>query len=111
MRAMVVAVAALAIVNLLYKAVGPSILGSRPFPPRARAVADALPVALLAALLTVDLLGYRWHDVDWTVLPGLAVALTLRARRRSHLTCIIAGVICTAAIRVLLRATSANPWL
>jgi branched-subunit amino acid transport protein len=99
---MVIAVAALAVINILYKAAGPAILGEREFPARTRAVADALPVALLAALLAVDLLGYRWRDVDWTLLPGLAVALVLRARGRSHLTCIVVGVICTAAIRGLL---------
>ena len=105
MLRMVLAVAALALVNILYKAAGPAIFGNRPFPPRIRAVAEALPIALLGALLVVDLLGYRWRDLNWTVLPGLAVALVLRARHRSHLTCIVFGVICTAALRSVLSAT------
>jgi branched-subunit amino acid transport protein len=102
MLIMVLAVTALAVVNMLYKAAGPAILGDRPFPPAARAVADALPVALLAAMLAVDLLGNRWRDLDCSLLPGLAAALALRSRGRSHLTCIVVGVVCTATIRALL---------
>jgi uncharacterized membrane protein len=102
---MITAVVALALVNVLYKAAGPMHLGDRAFPPRTRAVADALPAALLAGLLLVDLLGLGWRDADGTLLPGLAVALILRARHQPHLTCLMAGVICTAALRALLHAS------
>jgi branched-subunit amino acid transport protein len=99
---LIVAVVVLAVVNFGYKAVGPAILGDREFPPRIRAVVNALPAALLAGLLVVDLLGAHWRSFDWTLLPGLAVALGLRALRRSHLTCIVAAVAVTAAVRALL---------
>ena len=104
MLGMVLAVVALALVNFLYKAAGPASFGNRPFPPRIREVADALPIALLAALLVVNLFGPRWHELNWTTLPGLAVALMLRARHRSHLTCIVGGVVCTVALRGVLSA-------
>lgn len=99
---MTVAVLALALVNVAYKAAGPAILGDRQFPARLRAAVDALPAALLGGLLVVDLLGQGWRAFDWTVLPGLAVAVALRAARRSHLTCIVVGVAGTALLRALL---------
>jgi branched-subunit amino acid transport protein len=100
--AMIVGVIALGLINFAYKAAGPAVLGDREFPPRAQSVVDALPAALLAGLLAVDLLGQHWRDFDWTVLPGLALAVALRVGRRSHLLCIVAGVACTAVLRVLL---------
>ncbi|WP_433201776.1 AzlD domain-containing protein [Dactylosporangium sp. CS-047395] len=102
MTRMLIAAGVLAVVNMLYKGIGPALLGGRTVPPRVQAVADALPVVLLAALLTVDLLGAGWREVDWTLLPGLAAAVALRALGRSHVTCIVAGVVCTAALRLLL---------
>ncbi|GAA3285640.1 AzlD domain-containing protein [Dactylosporangium vinaceum] len=102
MTMLIIATAALAALNILYKAAGPALLGGREFPPRVRAVADALPVVLLAGLLTVDLLGAGWHDFDWTALPGLAVAVALRRWGRSHLVCIVGAVAVTAGLRALL---------
>ncbi|WP_432994376.1 AzlD domain-containing protein [Dactylosporangium sp. CA-233914] len=104
MTTLIIATVALAGINALFKAIGPAMLGGRAFPPRLQTVADALPVVLLAALLTVDLLGPGWRGFDWTVLPGLGVAIALRALRRSHLTCIAAAIAGTAALRVLLHA-------
>jgi branched-subunit amino acid transport protein len=104
MITMLVAVLALSAVNIAYKAVGPALLGDRTFPPRVQAAVDAMPIAILAALLVVDFLGARWLDLDWTLLPGLAVAVALRAWGRSQLLCIIAGVAATALVRMLLAA-------
>ncbi|WP_433090079.1 AzlD domain-containing protein [Dactylosporangium sp. CA-052675] len=101
---MIVATVALALLNALCKAIGPALLGGRAFPPRLQAVADALPVVLLAALLAVDVLGPGWRDFDWTLLPGLGLAAALRALGRSHLTCIAAAVAGTAGLRLLLAA-------
>ncbi len=102
MTTMIVVVIALAAVNIAYKAVGPAVLGGRELPPAVRTAMGALPVAVLGALLVVDLLGHGWQDFDWTLLPGLGIAVGLRAWRRSHLTCIVAGVAATAALRLLL---------
>lgn len=98
---MVVAVVALAVINFAYKAAGPAILGDREFSPRTQLVLDALPAALLAGLIVVDLLGRYWENFDWTVLPGLAVAVLLRALRQSHLVCIVLAVAGTAVLRAL----------
>jgi len=100
---MIVAVILLAVITIAFKAVGPAVLGDREFPPRLRAAVDALPVALLAGLLAVGLLGPGWRTFDWTVLPGLALAVALRLWRRSPLTCVVAGVAATAVVRAL-------PW-
>jgi uncharacterized membrane protein len=95
------AVAALAIVNFTFKAAGPAILGDRRFTARTQAALDALPAALLAGLIVVDLLGPRWDDADWTVLPGLITVAVVRTRHAPHLICILAGVVVTATLRAL----------
>lgn len=101
MTAMIGAVIVLAAINILYKAVGPAVLGDRELPAAVRTAMGALPVAVLTALLVVDLVGHRWQDFDATLLPGLGTAVGLRAWRRSHVTCIVAGVAVTAACRLL----------
>lgn len=101
MTAMILAVAALTLLNFVYKAVGPAVIGERAFPARVQDVVDALPPALLAGLLVVDLVGDHWEAADATMLPGLAVAGALAARRTPQLICILAGVAATAATRAL----------
>jgi uncharacterized membrane protein len=98
---MCLAVAALAIVNLTFKAAGPAILGDRQFGARIQGALDALPAALLAGLIAVDLLGQRWADADWTMLPGLVTVAVVRAFHAPHLVCILAGVAVTAGLRAL----------
>ncbi len=93
------AVIALALINLAFKAAGPMILQDHEFGPRTQLALDALPAALLAGLLTVELLGARWASADWTVLPGLATVVVLRGLRAPHLACIVAAVVVTAALR------------
>jgi uncharacterized membrane protein len=98
---MVVAVAALAVINFAFKAAGPALLGDREFSARTHAVLDALPAALLAGLIVVDLLGPRWADADWTMAAGLLTAGVARTRHAPHLLCILAGVVVTAGLRAL----------
>ena len=52
MTGLVVAVVALAVINIVYKGIGPAVLGDRVFPPRIQEVIDALPAALLAGLVS-----------------------------------------------------------
>ncbi|MGV9211607.1 AzlD domain-containing protein [Micromonospora sp. RB23] len=101
MTTMIVAIVALAAINISFKAVGPAILGDRPFPAPVQTAVDALPAALLAGLLMTDLLGQYWRAFDWTLLPGLGLAVALRISGRSHLVCIVAAVAGTAALRVV----------
>jgi hypothetical protein len=101
MTGMVVAIAVLAVMNFTYKAVGPAVIGDREFPPQMQAVVNALPAALLAGLLVVDLAGAHWVDADWTMLPGLGVAGVLSLRRVPQLVCILTAVAVTAGIRLI----------
>jgi len=101
MTSMYVAVAALAIINIVYKAAGPAILGDHEFSARTHAVLNALPVALLSGLIVVDLLGPKWSDADWTMVPGLLTVAIVRIRRAPDLVCILAGVAVTAGLRAL----------
>jgi branched-subunit amino acid transport protein len=101
MITMWLAVAVLAIVNFSFKAAGPAILGDHQFSARTQAALDALPAALLAGLLTVDLLGHRWVAADWTMPPGLIAVAVARARHAPQLICILAGVAVTAGLRAL----------
>jgi uncharacterized membrane protein len=101
MTTMWLAIAALAVVNLSFKAAGPAILGDHEFTARTQAALDALPAGLLAGLLAVDLLGQHWAAADWTTLPGLLTVGIARSRHAPHLVCILAGVVVTAALRAL----------
>jgi uncharacterized membrane protein len=97
----ILAVAVLVVMNFVFKAAGPALMGDRTFPTRLRRIIDLLPPALIAGLVTVDLLGQRWADADWTVAPGLVVAVGMRLLRLPHLACIAAAVAVTAGVRAL----------
>jgi branched-subunit amino acid transport protein len=101
MTTMYLAVAALAIINIAFKAVGPAILRDHEFGPGTQSVLNALPVALLGGLIAVDLLGPKWGDADWTMIPGLATIAVLRLRHAPDLLCIVVGVAVTAGLRTL----------
>lgn len=92
-----------ALLSAGFKFAGPALLKDRRFPPRVETVIDALAPALLAGLVVVDLLGYRWHDADWTALPGLtsAVALRLGVKKAPDLVCVLTAVAVTIAVRLL----------
>ena len=101
MTTMVVAVIALALMNILYKSVGPILLGDREFPPKLQAVTDAFGPALLAGLVVVELAHNHWLDFDWTVLPGLAAAAVGWRFRLPDLACIGIAVAVTIALRIV----------
>ncbi len=101
MTTMVVAVIALAVINILYKSIGPIVLVDREFPPKLQAVTDAFGPALLAGLVTVELAHNHWRDFDWTALPGLAAATLGWRLRLPDLACIAVGVTVTVVVRLL----------
>lgn len=69
MTVLILAVAGLAVINFVFKAIGPALLGGRTLPPRGQSIVTALPPALLAALLLADLVGEHWSGTAPTVLP------------------------------------------
>lgn len=99
MTTFIVGVALLALMNISFKALGPALLAGRDLPPRAARLLDALGQGLLASLVVANLLGAGWSAFDLTVVPGLAVALWLRLKNRSHLLCALSAVLITAGIR------------
>jgi hypothetical protein len=101
MTGMVLAVVALALINLVYKGVGPAVLGDRRFPLRIQEMVDALPVALLAGLVIVNLLGERWAAADVTVVPGLLAAAGAWWFRVPQLGCVAVAVAVSIAVRWL----------
>jgi uncharacterized membrane protein len=98
---LILAVVALALINILYKGIGPAVLGDRVFPPRVQEVIDALPAALLAGLVVVNLLGERWAAADASMLPGLAAAATAWWFRMPQLGCVAIAVVITILVRLL----------
>ena len=101
MTGLVLAVVALAAINIVYKGIGPAVLGDRVFPPRIQEVIDALPAALLAGLVVVNLLGERWGAADATMLPGLAAASVAWWVRVPQLGCVVIAVVVTILVRLL----------
>ncbi len=95
-------IGALAVINIVIKAAGPTLLGDRRLPRRLALVVHSLAPALLAGLLTVQVLGQGWREFDWTLLPGLAVIGALWLLRRTQIVCLLAGVLVTVAIRALM---------
>lgn len=100
MNSIIIGIVALALINFAYKAAGPAILGDREPSPMVSDLITAMSPALLAGLVTVDLLGPRWKDFDWTMLPGLAAAAIAYRRGVPDLACVAAAVIVTALLRL-----------
>jgi uncharacterized membrane protein len=90
-----------AVICIALRATGPMLLRDRHLSPRATAVIDGLAPALLAGLIIVELLGPRWHDVDWTMLTALPVAAVLRWRQVPELACIAVAVVITVVLRAV----------
>ena len=70
--------------------------------PGLQRVAALLPVAMLSALVTVQLLDHSTHyAVDWHVLAGVAAAVVALLLRRGLLVVFIVAVAVTALLRLL----------
>ena len=94
-------IAALTLVTLVVKGIGPVLLGGRDLPPRASAVVALMPGPLLAALVVTAALseGQRLH-VDAST-AGVAVAGVLIWRRAPLLVSVLVAVAVTAGLRAV----------
>lgn len=95
------AVVGAAVVSFSFKALGPAALGDRRLPGPARAVIALLAPALLAGLVAVTVTGPRWEPFDWTLVVGLAAAVTARVLRAPLLVAVGAAVVVTATVRLI----------
>lgn len=100
MSALVLGIILLALLNFALKAVGPAVLVDREPSPTVTELILALSPALLAGLVTVEIAGPRWHDVDATMLPGLAAAALADRCGAPNLACVGVAVAVTAAVRL-----------
>jgi len=70
--------------------------------PRVQRVATFLPVAMLAALVAVQLVdGGQRYALDWRVLVGMAAAVVALLLRRGFLVVFLTAVVVTAVLRLL----------
>ncbi len=100
MTAVWVTVAAVGGATVLFKALGPAILGSRPLPARVRGVVELMAPALLAALVVTQTFGTGHHltvDARAAGVGAAAVAIALRVP-------LILVVVIAAAVTALTRA-------
>ena len=96
-----IVIAAVAIVNVAIKGVGPALIGGRKLPPPCVRVIALLPAAVLAALVVSDTIGgLQRVEVDAKTL-GLAAAGVALALRASPLVAMGAAVAATATARAI----------
>ena len=97
-----VALLVAAVGSYLTKLAGLSLPESVLNHPRVQRVATFLPVAMLAALVAVDLVdGGGRYAVDWRVLAGVAAAVVALLLRRGFLVVFLTAVVVTAVLRLL----------
>lgn len=96
--ALVVAAVGGYLVKLAGLSLPESVLGR----PRVQRVAAFLPVAMLAALVAVQLFdGGQRYAVDWRTLAGVAAAVVALLLGRGFLVVFLTAVVVTAGLRLL----------
>jgi ABC-type uncharacterized transport system permease subunit len=101
MTAMMVTVGLFTVINYALKAAGPVLMPDRTFPRWVQLVVDALPLALLTAVVVTAVVGVRGSLLDVTVLIGLGAAATAWRLGSGHGTCVTVCVITTGLCRLL----------
>jgi branched-subunit amino acid transport protein AzlD len=96
----IIGIAVIALINFALKGVGPVMLADREPSPVVQELITAMAPALLAGLVTVQLTGPRWGQLDWTALPGLLAAAVAYLRGLPDLVCIGIAVIVTIVLRL-----------
>jgi len=89
-------------VTMALKAFGPVVLGGRALPPVLRRLADGIPAAVLAALVTVQTLTSDGEIVIDARLSGVAAAGALLAWRKPLWLAMVAAAVVTALVRRLI---------
>lgn len=97
-----IAVAVAAVGCYLLKLAGMSLPGSVLEHPRVQRVAGFLPVAMLSALVAVELFdGGGRYAVDWRVLAGVAAGVLALLLRRGLLVVFLVAIAVTAGLRLV----------
>ncbi|MCW2810617.1 MAG: hypothetical protein JWP61_1075 [Friedmanniella sp.] len=103
MTALWVAVVVAAVGAYLTKLVGLSLPESVLHHPRVQRVAGLLPVAMLSALVVVQLVdGGRRYAVDWHTAAGVGVGVVALLLRRGFLVVFAVAILSTALLRFFL---------
>jgi len=86
----------------LLKLAGISLPKSALNQPTVQRVADFLPLAMLAALVAVQLVdGGGYYAIDWPILAGVGAALVVLLLRGSFLTVFLTAIAVTALLRLV----------
>lgn len=102
MSALWVALVLAALGSYALKLVGVSLPESVLEQPRVQRVAALLPVALLSALVAVELFSEgRAYAVDWRALVGVGAAVLALLLRRGFLVVFVVAASVTAVLRLL----------
>jgi branched-subunit amino acid transport protein len=92
-----------AVGSYLVKLAGLSVPESVLNHPRVQRIAAFLPVAMLAALVAVQLVdGGGRYALDWRTLVGVAAAVVALLLRRGFLVVFLTAVVVTALLRLLI---------
>jgi branched-subunit amino acid transport protein len=91
-----------AVGSYLLKLAGMSLPESILNHPKVQRVAQFLPIAMLSALVAVELSdGGGHYMVDWRVLAGMAAAIVALLLRRGFLVVFVVAIAVTALLRLL----------
>jgi branched-subunit amino acid transport protein len=91
-----------AVGSYLLKLAGMSLPESILNHPKVQRVAQFLPIAMLSALVAVELFdGGGHYMVDWRVLAGMAAAIVALLLRRGFLVVFVVAIAVTALLRLL----------
>jgi branched-subunit amino acid transport protein len=102
MTALWVAVVVAAVGSYLLKLAGMSLPESVLSHPTVQRVAGFLPIAMLSALVTVELLdGGGRYAVDWRTLAGVAAGVVALLLRRGLLVVFVVAIAVTALLRLV----------
>ncbi len=91
-----------AVGSYLLKLAGMSLPESILNYPKVQRVAEFLPIAMLSALVAVELFdGGGRYAIDWRILAGVAAAIVALLLRRGFLVVFLAAVAVTALLRLV----------